>query len=40
MHWGDEVPCKPDLSRNGVVDFADLLVLFRDWGPCIGQLGE
>ena len=27
-------PCLGDLDGNGVVNTADLLILFANWGPC------
>ncbi|MCP3903814.1 MAG: hypothetical protein GY715_09285 [Planctomycetes bacterium] len=38
LYDGDDpdcgVPCPEDLSGNGQVDFADILVIISAWGPC------
>ncbi len=31
--WGNKGGPQ-DLDGNGVVDFGDLLIVLREWGPC------
>ena len=33
-HESCEDPCDADLDGSGAVDYADMLDILRDWGPC------
>jgi len=32
--------CAEDLDGCGTVDFADLVIVLQNWGPCTGCLGD
>ena len=33
-------PCPADIDGNGVVEFADVVVLLASWGPCCECLAD